>query len=166
VALEHDADWAASVNARLDAAGLGQRVDVVVAPLRRQRFGATEVSWYDSETVAGRIAEPIDVLFVDGPPAAGSWGRWPALEVLHTRLAPAATVFLDDGRRRAERVTAFRWARDHPDLDLFWIDTVKGTWLLRRRTGSGPGRTGRAALAARRMLHPRPPGYGLGSIRR
>jgi hypothetical protein len=165
LAVEHDPRWADAVRSRLAAGGLEEHAEVVDAPLVAQRFGVHEVVWYQAAALADRVPVPIDLLLVDGPPSTGSRARWPALEVFGRHLSSDATILLDDGRRRSERVTAFRWARDH-NLDLYWIDTTKGTWKLTQRSAPPPRALLRAVLAVRRAIHPRPPGFGLGTIRR
>src|SRR5436190_20198401 len=113
------------------------------------------------------MPEAIDVLVVDGPPSTTAWARWPALCALSSRLAPDATVLLDDGRRMNERRTARRWASEHPDLDLFWVNTARGAWRL-IRTEVSPGMNERRPLLTRirRVTRPSPAGAGLTAIRR
>ena len=73
--------------------------------------------WYDEAAVAAGLdtafgGEPIDLLIVDGPPAFAvghGTSRYPALPVLHERLAPGATVVLDDIERPGEQVVLERW---------------------------------------------------------
>jgi predicted O-methyltransferase YrrM len=166
VSIEHDADYAERTRRALDAAGLHDLVDVAVAPLRDQEVAGRAVSWYDAGVVAGAIDGEIDVLVVDGPPQRTPWSRWPALAVLHGRLAPEATVIVDDGRTRAARVTTRAWTEALGDMERYWLDTVKGTWLLRRRPGRPPRRGSDALLKVVAALQPRPSGSGLWPVRR
>jgi predicted O-methyltransferase YrrM len=157
--LEHEASMADQTRALLADRGLDDVVEVVTAPLARQTFGTDAVEWYDTGDRLDEIG-PVDLVVVDGPPPVGPLSRWPALEVLYPKLAPHACVLMDDGRRRSERRTAFRWARSFPDLDLYWIDTVKGTWMLCRRPHlATPSPVVTAVRRLRRVLHPRPPGF-------
>jgi predicted O-methyltransferase YrrM len=166
VSVDHDASFAAASAARLGR-DAGERADVVVAPLREQTLGGASSEWYDAEAVLAALPdEPIDLLVVDGPPATSTWTRWPAIEVLGPRLAPGAVVLLDDGRRRHERATALRWAREHPELKLCWQDTLKGAWRLEKAGApaeSAPRRVGRRLL---RLLNPSPSGFGRWPVRR
>ena len=60
-------------------------------------------------------AEPVDLLVVDGPPADTAdkvLARYPALPVVHPRLAPGATVVLDDVERPGEQEVLTRWERE------------------------------------------------------
>jgi len=65
------------------------------APLEDFSLDGETYSWYARrawEDLAG-----IDLLFVDGPPAAtGHQARYPALPLLNGSLSPAAAVVLDD----------------------------------------------------------------------
>jgi predicted O-methyltransferase YrrM len=161
ISLEHDAGYAARCTALLQRAGLGDFARVVVAPLRRQQVGEKTVDWYDRNVVEEAVEGEIDVLVVDGPPQISPWARWPALEVLYPRLAQEAVVLMDDGR--TQQTTAHAWVERFPDLDLYWIDTLKGTWLLTRRDASGlSGRLLRIA----RMINPRPAGFGRWPVHR
>ncbi|WHS27169.1 class I SAM-dependent methyltransferase [Auritidibacter ignavus] len=103
--------------------GLEPVVDLQLAPLAPQVPAAdTEPAedaeppqWYDLSQA--RLPEQIDLLFVDGPPAAtGPQARYPALNALADRLAPGAVVILDDGVRDEEQQIATRWAQEHPEL--------------------------------------------------
>jgi predicted O-methyltransferase YrrM len=166
VSIEHDAAYAERTRRALDAAGLHELVDVVVAPLRDQDVAGRAVSWYDADAVAGAIDGEIDVLVVDGPPQRTPWSRWPALAILHGRLAPEATVLVDDGRTRAALVTTRAWTEALDDMERYWLDTVKGTWLLRRRPDRPPRRGTDALLRVVAVLQPHPSGSGLWPVRR
>ena len=162
---DHDAGFAAETAERVRELGTAE-AQVVVAPLRRQRFGETEVDWYDRATLLAALPEePIELLVVDGPPMQTTWSRWPALEVLGPRLAPNAIVLLDDGRRRQERAGALRWEREFPQLKLCWHDTLKGAWRLEPGPleESAARRLGRRAL---RLFNPNPTGFGRWPVQR
>jgi hypothetical protein len=163
ISLEHEGAYAELTRRALEEAGLSDIASVVEAPLREQRFGDRVVEWYDRVVVDEAIGGPIDVVVVDGPPQVRPWARWPALEVFHGRLGPRFVALLDDGRTRETTKAVHAWVDEFPDLDLYWLDTVKGTWLVTRRdANSMRGRP----LQAARMLHPRPPGFGRWPIHR
>jgi predicted O-methyltransferase YrrM len=165
--LEHDPTFAQATKARLDEAGLAEWAEVISAPLLDQTFSGREVPWYSEVVIAPQLPGEIDLLIVDGPPAVAPWARWPAIEVFHERLAPGAVVLLDDGRRRAERRAAFRWQADHPELILYWHDTVKGTWKLVKEGRAQRERWPTAALRGLvRHLDPCPRGFGRWPVRR
>jgi hypothetical protein len=159
--LEHDPTYARQTARQLEASGLSAWVEIIVAPLVKQSFGSVSVEWYDPSAVANSLPPRIDLLLVDGPPSTSKLARWPAIEVLYDRLITGTVVMLDDGRRRRERLAAFRWQSDHPDLELFWHDTVKGSWKLVKL--AEPRCRGRVVRVSRRLirwLYPRPSGFG------
>jgi predicted O-methyltransferase YrrM len=165
ISFDHDPGFGAESAERVRQLGI-EEAQVVVAPLRRQRFGGTEVDWYERETLLAALPEEsIELLVVDGPPMQTTWSRWPALEVLGPRLAPNAIILLDDGRRRQERLSAFRWERELPQLKLCWHDTLKGAWRLEPGPleESAARRLGRKAL---RLLNPNPTGFGRWPVQR
>jgi predicted O-methyltransferase YrrM len=165
--LEHQEDHAARVNGLLADADLGEWADIIVTPLTRHRFGRTETAWYDTDLVSQAIEGPVDLLIIDGPPSVVRWTRWPAVEVFHQILAPGAVVLLDDGRQRDMRRTAQRWQADHDDLELYWHDTLKGTWRVVKRSTPRQERAVTAALmAVRRRINPMPTGFGRWPVRR
>lgn len=80
------------------------------------------------------LPDGIDLLVIDGPP----WTLHPqtrgAADQLFDRLAPGATVLLDDASRPGERLVARRWAKDWPDIDFrLWTGGEKGTLIGRKR---------------------------------
>ena len=120
VAVEHDAEWAQWVTEQLNREGVGHNVVVIHAPLLAHRLAEPGVPWYDDAAVAAGLdavlrGDLIDLLLVDGPPAfAAGHGlaRYPALPVLVDRLAPGATVVLDDVERPGEQEVLRRWERE------------------------------------------------------
>ena len=164
--LEHDSRFAESTQRQIEAAGLSDVCQVIYAPLKPQAFGDEVLGWYDLDCLGG-LPEAIDLLVVDGPPADGPWARWPALCVLGDRLRPNASILVDDGRRREECRMVFRWLASRVDLELYWHDTIKGSWQLVRApdTKRVTGIRGRYR-AIRRALNPRPAGFGRWPVQR
>jgi hypothetical protein len=72
-------------------------------------------------------------------------------------------VLLDDGRTNETSRAVQAWVEHFTDLDLYWLDTVKGTWLLRRGDGSVMGGP---LIRIARLLHPRPAGFGRWPVHR
>jgi predicted O-methyltransferase YrrM len=114
VAVEHDAAWAAWVAERLAAEGLDAVARVVHAPL--EPAAAHALPWYAAAGIDAALAEGApDLLVVDGPPAfraEDALARLPAIAELLARLAPGATVVLDDIARPGERAVLARWERE------------------------------------------------------
>jgi predicted O-methyltransferase YrrM len=166
VSLEHDRAFADRTRNLVRRAHLEDVCEVVWAPLRRQLVRGETVTWYDPDRV-GALSDSIDLLVVDGPPAVVPWARWPALAVLAGALPSGGTVLLDDGRRADERRTARRWRAEYPEFELYWHDTVKGSWRL-VKADRPP--TQAAAVSAyqrvRRLLNPHPTGFGRWPVQR
>ena len=128
VALEHDAGYAETTRSELSVQGLGGWATVVDAPLRAVRVGNETYRWYE---IGSEVPALIDVLFVDGPPGSvGALARYPALPLLRERLAPLATIFVDDGARADERQMVARWASEIEGLDVRELPLAKGAFRL------------------------------------
>ena len=165
ISIEHDQAFAQRTWATLARAGLHDHVELHVAPLRTIVLHGHELPWYDREEVERRVPARIDLLVIDGPPSTIGLARWPAVEVLASRLSDHAVVLLDDGRRRDETATARSWAQRHPELALFWHDTVKGAWRL-EVTPREDGPVVRLARRGVRRLDAHPNGFRRWSVRR
>jgi predicted O-methyltransferase YrrM len=112
VALESSADYAARTRADLAKHRLQDRAQVLHAPLVDTAVpGRENQPWYDISVLPD--LPPVDLLFVDGP--VGSIAhqvRYPAYPLLADRLAPGATVVLDDTGRPAEAAIAKAWKQE------------------------------------------------------
>lgn len=131
--LDHDATYADLTRRQLRDAGLESYATVIDAPLERHTLSdGTETEWYNAETIT-RLPEKIDLLLVDGPPAKiGALARYPALPILYNRLAPGATVLLDDAGRRKETTVFERWLTEYPAFSGTVLKTSHGLGVLRR----------------------------------
>ena len=128
VALEHEARYAEATRAELRAQGLEDVATVVDAPLTDVRIGDADWRWY---TLDAGVPERVDVLFVDGPPAGtGPLARYPAVPLLLDRLAPGATVLVDDGDRPDEQEMVRRWESEIEGLAARHRPFAKGAWLV------------------------------------
>ena len=163
--LEHDARFAESTRRQVEAAGLSDVCKVICAPLKQQAFRGEIVRWYDQSQLLG-LPEAIDLLVVDGPPAEELWARWPALEVFGERLRPSGAILVDDGRREQERRTVYRWLASRRDLELYWHDTIKGSWRLVKSDESSPTPLRQRYRTARRLVNPHPQGFGRWAVKR
>jgi predicted O-methyltransferase YrrM len=161
--VDHDGYYAEETLLRLEQLGLTAWVTMITAPLTEHRFAFGEVVWYSSTDLVG-LDKPIDLVVVDGPPSQVPRARWPAMHYLYDALSSRAVILLDDGRRGPERATALAWAREYRDLELFWIDTIKGAWEMRKcKTACPKVHMSRRLL---RQVNPCPSGFGLAPIRR
>jgi rhodanese-related sulfurtransferase len=108
--LEHEAGWAQRTREALAREDLEPWATVTHAPLRD--------GWYARGAIPE--IERVDLLVVDGPPG---WdpvaereipgAREPALDEFATRLAPGATVILDDSGRTGEQRVLAAWEARH-----------------------------------------------------
>ena len=165
ISVDHDPEFAQRTRATLAQAGLEAHAHIHVAPLQQTVVDGHKMVWYDRDEMDRVLPAQIDLLVVDGPPSRTRLARWPAVELLSTRLSDRCVVLLDDGRRRDETATALRWARRHPNLALFWHDTVKGTWRL-EATSRADGRALQLARRGVRSIDTHPTGFGRWSVRR
>ena len=127
--LEHLSDFAAETRERLASRELDAWVTIVDAPLTELRVGEGTWRWYD---LRGFSPEgPIELLFVDGPPAeTGPLARYPALPLLLPRLAPGAAVLVDDLIRPDEQAVIARWRAEVTGLQVRSLSLEKGGSLL------------------------------------
>lgn len=132
VSLEHDQAYAAPNQEMLHLHGLENVATIIHAPLRELALGNETWQWYDASPLPHE--EPIDLLLVDGPPAAPkTLSRYPALPLLFDRLRDGARIFLDDGSRQDEQLTVQRWRQEFPALDCEFLEVEKGAFELRKR---------------------------------
>lgn len=132
--LDHDAHWADQTRCHVRASGLEDYVQVLDAPLTKQRFGGEEYLWYQVPPEVRQAAE-IDLLVVDGPPQAidpEGLPRYPALPAFHAQFSSQAVIYVDDAGRPPETEMVQRWLREYPEFTSQIHDTVPGTRLLRR----------------------------------
>lgn len=117
VAIEHDPGFADKTRETLRAHGLSEWAEVRLAPLTDVDTPHGTSRWYDLDPTT---LDGIDLLLVDGPPAAtGPLARYPALPVLAGRLSAGAHVLIDDARRPDEKEAIERWLEeDHRLSDL------------------------------------------------
>ena len=135
VALESSDRYAASTRAELERLGISDRATVLHAPLVDTAMpDGPSQPWFDLSGL--ELPGPIDLLFVDGPPASvAPDARYPAFPLLADRLAPDAVVILDDTGRPAEDAIVERWSREvHAGRTLEVSRTVdRSTVLVARK---------------------------------
>jgi hypothetical protein len=125
VSLEQDEAHARLTRRLLEDAGLGSLVDVVVAPLARQRIEDVDVECYSvtrelDTALGGRLAE---FAVVDGP-AAASGARFGTLPLVRHHLGPKAHFMMDDALRDGELMVATRW-RSLPYMEVEGIRIIE-----------------------------------------
>jgi predicted O-methyltransferase YrrM len=107
--LEHEPQFAEKTREHLARLGLQEFATVIDAPLKVYALEGCEYRWYDLSKL---VSERIDLLVIDGPPAATCpMARYPAGPLLFCRLTEGAHVFLDDAARDEEKAAVDRWSR-------------------------------------------------------
>ena len=131
--LEHDGYYASKTRELLENYGLGDWATVLDAPLQTRR---TATPWYDEDALPKDLA-PIEMLIVDGPPAAiAPLARYPALPRLLPKMALHARVYLDDADREDEREVVRRWEQEFPEWHTAGdYRCEKGLRILHRKVG-------------------------------
>ncbi len=99
--LDHERQYAEATRRALEREGLQAWAQVHHAPIVDVEVGDEVYPWYSLADAA--LPETIDVLVVDGPPAAlGEWARFPALPALAARLRQGSVLVIDDAGRPDE----------------------------------------------------------------
>jgi len=148
VSLDHDPQYADKTRAMLEAHGLTAVAEVRDAPLRPISVRGDDYSWYSVDAVSD--LDGIDLLLVDGPPAAiGPMARFPALDALRDRFAATAMVVLDDVSRDDEQETMRRWAQEQGAVAEPTLIGQHGLLVFGRPTAPGqrPGSSASAVAA-------------------
>jgi len=125
LALEHHAQWAERVQREIDAHGL-DNVHIDVRALR----SFNSFDWYGVSDAD--LPTPIGLIICDGPPAQTDGGRYGALPVLSSHLAPACIVLLDDTQLREEQAIMQRWCAE---FGLRPVEASETYAVMRAATG-------------------------------
>lgn len=130
VSFEHDPLYVDISRTWLRRHGLDDRATVLHAPLVDGPHGV----WYDTAVVDAHVPAPIDLLFVDGPPAStgGPLARGAALPALHDRLAQDACVVVDDAARPGEQEFLSKWQERYAEIAFTFHWTQTGAAVGRR----------------------------------
>jgi predicted O-methyltransferase YrrM len=131
VSLEHSPEYAAASRDMIASHGLADTATVIHAPLREAEIAGDRWLWYDLDCL--ELAQPIDLLVVDGPPAATQHlARYPALPLLRPQLADGSTIILDDGDRNDEREIVRRWQTEFDDITCEYLPLEKGAFVMKK----------------------------------
>jgi predicted O-methyltransferase YrrM len=131
VALDHDLVFAGKTRDFLARHGVSDLAEVRDAPLEDFSLADGTYSWYARR--AWKDLTGIDLLFVDGPPAAtGAKARYPALPLLREALNQAATVVLDDLVVPDMQETLRLWLDAYPEFGSEILPLEKQAALLRK----------------------------------
>ena len=129
--LEHDPSHAMQTRRELARHGLEAFASVLDVSLRPYSLGGMQLNWYDLEAL--EIDDPIELLFIDGPPRIpGLLTRYPCGPLLFKRLAAGAAAVLDDAARPEEQEAVQRWLAEDPTLRADDVPCEKGCVVLHR----------------------------------
>lgn len=117
---DHDPTFAKVTDGRAERLGFKHHVEL--ADLRAVE--GYQGKWYQTE-----ISDPIDLMVVDGPPAAVHPCTRGGAGLLFRNIAPGGAILLDDASRAGELAIVQHWKRTNPDMSFSHIDTMKGTAL-------------------------------------
>ena len=131
VSLEHDPVFGGKTRDLLARHKVLDLVEIRDAPLESFSIDGENYSWY--ATRAWEDLKGIDLLFVDGPPAAtGHQARYPGLPLLSESLSPVATIVLDDLIVPDMQEVLRLWLDAYPDFRSEILPLEKQAAVLRR----------------------------------
>ncbi|NVJ49819.1 MAG: class I SAM-dependent methyltransferase [Gammaproteobacteria bacterium] len=130
VSLEHHEFFAGISQNNLVQHQVNDVAQVIHAPLIKHSINGEQWQWYDF--AAANLPEKIDMLVIDGPPRRTQpLARYPALPLLHSRLADDAVILIDDAARADERAMVKRWQQEYPNLTVVTLPAEKGLTVVR-----------------------------------
>lgn len=136
IAVDHLEHYLEQTRAELERHGLTDWVDLHLAPLEDLSIEGDEFSWYSLDALNN--VSDIDLLVVDGPPAAtGPKARFPALPKLERILSHDASVILDDAHRPDEMELLHEWLTLFPEFNSVVIGTPRLA-IIRRGEANRP----------------------------
>ncbi len=131
IALDHDPVFGGKTRDLLARHDVRDLAEVRDAPLESFSLDGETYPWYARR--AWEDLTGIDLLFVDGPPAAtGHQARYPALPLLSGSLSPGATAVLDDLVVPDMQKVLRRWLDAYPDFGSELLPLEKQAAVLRR----------------------------------
>ena len=115
ISLDHLEHYLAATQTAVDRHQLNEHIECRLAPLQEISCHDASYNWYALEALEDLT--DIDMLVVDGPPAAtGPKARYPSVPMLIEKLAPHATIVLDDAHREDEMEIVEDWKKSFPEL--------------------------------------------------
>ena len=131
IALDHDPAFGGKTRDLLARHDVLDLAEVRDAPLENFSLNGEAYSWYARQ--AWEDLTGIDLLFVDGPPAAtGHQARYPALPLLIGSLNPVATAVLDDLVVPDMQKVLRLWLDAYPEFSSEILPLEKQAAVLRR----------------------------------
>ena len=122
--LENGEQYAQRSRDVLEFYGLSDYVTVLHAPLINYSINQQNYQWY---SLAALSAAKVDLFIIDGPPGfIQKHSRYPALPLLHAKLADDCRIFLDDARRDDELEIVSLWQQQFDDCHFEYLELERG----------------------------------------
>jgi predicted O-methyltransferase YrrM len=129
IALDHHAEYADNTCKLIRMHEMSQYSEIIHAPLKEIQLKDENWLWYDLDHL--KIDCGIDLLIVDGPPAATqSQARYPAIPLLYELLSNEAVVVMDDGARKDEKDIIERYKIEFPAFTFQYLNLEKGAFIM------------------------------------
>lgn len=126
---DHESMFGEITKRNLVLHGLSDNAQVLIAPLKEYQIESNKWLWYDIHNFNPEL--PIDMLIIDGPPAAlQDLSRYPALPLLKKYLSDSAIIILDDGQRNDEKATVKKWNDKYAFSSIEYFELEKGAFVL------------------------------------
>jgi predicted O-methyltransferase YrrM len=117
ISVEHNREWADSVQASIQREALEDIVSILYTPLNHCATSVDSNLWYELDGHAGVFANAVfDMVVIDGPPAyelSKERSRFPAFPFIYDKLSDSSSVFLDDADRWGEKEIISRWEKEY-----------------------------------------------------
>jgi len=131
ISLDHLSDYADATREMISLHDLTEFAEIYHAPIKNVQINNEAWLWYDLDCL--NIQDTIDILIVDGPPAAiQPLARYPALPLLYNHLSEDVVIIMDDGIRQDEKDIAERYKNEFPSFTSQYKDLEKGAFILTR----------------------------------
>lgn len=131
ISLEHNENFIPQIEKSIELHALSAYVELLHAPLKEYSIQQKTWQWYDIAKLDAHSA--VDMLIIDGPPSTVQTNaRYPALPLLHSKLTQNVIIILDDAARADEKNIAKSWLNEYSGFQATYLNTEKGTIVLRR----------------------------------
>ncbi|SEM11225.1 class I SAM-dependent methyltransferase [Halomonas daqiaonensis] len=137
ISLEHSSHYGSKTRLMLERDNLSGWVDLKIAPLESWEGehlsddSEEELYWYSQDCL--KDAWDIDLLLVDGPPAATcKFSRYPAMPAIVGSLKDGAQVWMDDTTREEESTICSVWGEKY-GFSVEFVEMEKGLGVLKKK---------------------------------
>jgi predicted O-methyltransferase YrrM len=125
ISIDGDEAYAEKTRQQLALHDLSDWAEVRYSKISAMVFEGEQRLWYDTSVFDD--LQSIDLLFVDGPPAAIRADiRRPSLPWFWNKLSIGATALLDDASRLAETAIQMAWKKSFPSAKFEFLPFEKG----------------------------------------